>query len=127
MIPYLLWVTALHPQVLPEPSSYSKSEKELGDEYIRKNKHQRRAGIVLLVAGVGMASLGASSSGLDTPGVNSLFYLGTAGALCSVPLFLSAAKNKGKGEMYLRMQGVPIANGKGKKIRAIGIGIRLGK
>lgn len=127
MIPYLLWVTALHPQTLPDPPSYSKSDKELGDEYIRKNKHQRRTGFVLLVASVGVATLSASSSGLDTPGGNSLFYLGTAGALCSVPLFLSAAKNKDKGEMYLRMQSMPVANGKGKKIGAIGIGIRLGK
>jgi hypothetical protein len=127
LIIHLMWVISLHPQVLPDPSSYSKSDKELSDEYLRKNRHQRRTGIVLLVAGVGIASLGASTSELNMQEVNPLFYLGTVGALGSVPLLLSAAKNKERGELLLRMQSMPMAGGKDKKIRSVGIAIRLGK
>lgn len=124
---HLLWVNALHPQVLPEPSTYSKGDKELSDDYLRKNKHQRRTAIVLLVTGVGLASLGASASELNVQDVSPLFYLGSAGALCSVPLFLSAAKNRGRGELLLRMQSMPVADRKGRRIAGIGIGIHLNK
>lgn len=127
MIFHLLWVAPVHPQVLPEPSSYNKSDKELSDEYLRKNKHQRRTGMVLLIAGVGLASLGASSGEFNAQGSNTMLYIGTIGAMGSVPLFLSAAKNKEKGELLLRMQSMPLAGGQGRKVTGVGIGIRIGK
>jgi hypothetical protein len=127
LILHLLWATAPHPQVLPDPSSYNRTDKELSDEYLRKNRHQRRTGIVLLVAGVGLASLGASSVEMNTSGSSTMLYLGAMGAIGSVPLFLSASKNKEKGELLLRMQSMPLAGGKREKILGLGVGIRLGK
>jgi hypothetical protein len=123
---HLLWVTSAHPQVLPDPSSYNKTDKELSDEYLRKNRHQRRTGLILLVAGVGIASLGASNSELHTTGASTMLYLGAMGAMGSVPLFLSASKNKEKGELLLRMQSMPLAGGKRGKVVGLGVGIRLG-
>lgn len=127
LILHLLWVTAPHPQVLPDPSSYNKADKELSDEYLRKNRHQRRTGIMLLVAGVGLASLGASTSEPDSPGSSTMLYLGALGAMGSLPLFMSASKNKEKGELLLRMQSAPVAGGKSRRMVGLGVGIRLGK
>lgn len=127
LVLHLLWVTAPHPQVLPNPSSYNKADKELSDEYLRKNRHQRRTGIVLLIAGVGLASLGASSGEMDTQGASMMLYLGAMGAMGSVPLFLSASKNKEKGELLLRVQSMPLAGAKSRKVMGMGVGIRLGK
>lgn len=127
LILHLLWATAALPQVLPDPSSYSKGDKELSDEYLRKNRHQRRTGIVLLVAGVGLASLGASGNELNTSGSSTMLYLGAMGAIGSVPLFMSASKNKEKGELLLRMQSMPVAVGKHRRTMGLGIGIRLGQ
>lgn len=120
-------MTAPYPQVLPEPSSYNKTDKELSDEYLRKNRHQRRTGIVLLVAGVGLASLGASSVEKNAAGSSTMLYLGAMGAIGSLPLFMSASKNKEKGELLLRMQSMPVAGAKSRKMMALGVGIRLGR
>jgi hypothetical protein len=123
----LLWMLPLHPQVLPEPSTYSKSDKESAAQYLEKNKHQRRTGILLLVAGVGLASFAASTGELDATGPSSFLYVGALGALGSVPLFISAAKNKTRGDLLLRMQSMPLANGSGRKVTGVGVGLRLGK
>lgn len=116
----------LHPQVLPDPPSYSKSDKESAAQFLEKNKHQRRTGILLLVAGVGLASFAASTSELDATGSNSLLYVGALGAIGSVPLFISASKNKTRGDLLLRMQSMPLANGKSRKVTSIGIGLPFG-
>jgi len=123
---HFLWVLSLHPQVLPDPSSYSKSDKESAAQYLEKNKHQRRTGILLLVAGVGLASFAASSADLDATGSNSLLYVGALGALGSIPLFISASKNKTRGDLLLRMQSMPLATGTGRKLTSIGIDLPLG-
>jgi hypothetical protein len=123
----LVWMFPLHPQVLPEPLTYSKSDQKSAAEYLQKNKQQRRAGIIMLVGGIGLASLGASSSAQDAPGYNALVYLGTLGAVGSLVLFNSAAKNKSRGEMLLRMQSAPLAISKARKIPSVGIRVRLGK
>lgn len=120
-------MTAPYPQVLPDPSSYNKTDKELSDEYLRRNRHQRRTGIILLVAGVGLASLGASNSELDASGSSTMLYLGAMGAIGSVPLFMSASKNKERGELLLRMQSMPVAGGKRSKVVGVGVGLRLSK
>lgn len=124
---HLLWVSAAHPQVLPDPPSYNKTDKELSDEYLRKNRHQRRTGIMLLVAGVGLASLGASGNELNASGSSTMLYLGAMGAIGSVPLLMSASKNKEKGELLLRMQSMPVAGGKRGKMVGLGVGFRLGR
>lgn len=124
---HLVWMLPLHPQVLPDPLTYSKSDKESATEYLQRNKHQRRAGIIMLVGGIGLASLGASSTDQDASGTNALVYLGSLCAVGSLVLFNSAAKNKNRGEMLLRMQSAPLALSKTKKIPSVGIRVRLGK
>jgi hypothetical protein len=127
LIIHLLWMTAPYPQVLPDPSSYSKTDKELSDEYLRKNRHQRRTGILLLVAGVGLASLGVSSTEFETGGSPTMLYLGAMGAMGSVPILLSASKNKARGELLLRMQSMPVAGTKRGRVMGVGVGYRLGE
>ena len=123
----LIWMLPLHPQVLPEPATYRKSDKELAAEYLQKHKHQRRTGIVLLIGGIGLATLGASSSDWATSGSSSLVYVGTLATLSSLPFFVSASKNKEQGNLLLRMQSAPLAGGKTRKIPTLGVQVRLGK
>jgi len=120
---HLLWMLTVHPQVLPEPSTYSKSDKEAAAQYLEKNKQQRRAGIVLLVAGVGLASIAASGEKYAS-GNDALIYVGSIAALGSMPLFVSASRNKARGDLLLRMQGMPLVNG--RKLTGIALGLRLG-
>ena len=123
---HLVWMLPLHPQVHPEPSTYSKSDQTAAAEYLQKNKHQRRAGFIMLVAGIGLASVGASGGDWDNPGSNTLVYVGTLSAVGSLVLFNSADRNKHRGEMLLRMQSAPLAISKSKKILSLGIRVWLG-
>lgn len=82
------------------------------EDYLKKSKSQRNAGIALAVTGVGLAVIGGAvwmegfstgfnwiepSSGGEEMGTGeALFVLGAVTTLCSVPCFIAAAKNKRK-------------------------------
>jgi hypothetical protein len=71
--------------------------------------------------------VGASGKDWDNPGSNTLVYVGTLSAVGSLVLFNSAARNKHRGEMLLRMQSAPLAGSKSKKILSLGIRLQLGE
>ena len=125
-IPLLFWVLPLHPQVLPNPAALAQSDKEVSKAYLQKTKHQKAIGLALLIAGIGVASVGASTMELDTPGANAYIYLGNFVALGSIPFFVSAAKNKDRAELVLRRDPLPLAAAR-YKTTSLGISIPLNK
>ncbi len=87
------------------------SDKELGIYYLQKNKKQKTTGWILLGGGLAASTIGAVTiqpfRESNASGV--LLAVGYVSALASVPLFISAAKNKGSAEILLRNENVPLS------------------
>lgn len=100
-------------QVNQQPSP-KMTDPELGHYYLNKSKKQKTTGFILM--GVGLAAWfgGAAMMVQDDLEGNSIdngavvMYLGFGATVASVPLFISAAKNKGRAEILLRYENVPV-------------------
>jgi hypothetical protein len=110
------------------------SDVELGHQYLKKSKSQKTAAWILLGAGtIGVIASAAvitdnyyESSGT---GSEAIYFLSSMSMIASVPLFITAAKNKGRAEILLRYENVPLSRYQPsvKGVPALGIRIPLGR
>src|SRR5215203_675829 len=79
------------------------SDYDLGTYYLKQNKQQKTIGWVLLGAGVALTIVGAQQTANDlfseSSGGETLLIIGNLSTIASIPLFLSAAKNRGRAEI----------------------------
>jgi hypothetical protein len=105
---------SMSPAQVNQPPTPKMTDTELGHYYLNKSKKQKTTGFILM--GVGLAAWfgGAAMMVEDDLEGNSIdngaavMYLGFGATVASVPLFISAAKNKGRAEILLRYENVPV-------------------
>lgn len=105
------------------------SDYELGLEYLKRNRQQKTIAWIMLAGGIGLYAAGASQWDLysQTTGADAMIVAGTLATLGSIPLFIIAAKNKGRANILLRRQNVPLTHAPGTQLTSVGLAIKLGK
>ena len=102
------------------------SDMELGQYYLSKSKSQKTIGWVLLGAGIALYIGGIlvyeNSDLEESSGTDAMILIGSIASIASIPLFINGAKNKGRAEILLRNQNIPMGF---KHTRGIAIGIAL--
>ena len=106
------------------------SDLELGQYYLSKSKSQKTIGWILLGGGLalyigGIATYSDLYDDQDTE-AGIMVLTGSIATIASIPLFITAAKNKGRAEILLRNQNIPLGF-KSSKGLSVGIGIPIGK
>ena len=106
------------------------SDLELGQYYLSKSKSQKTIGWILLGGGLalyigGIATYSDIYDDQDTEAAV-MVLTGSIATIASIPLFITAAKNKGRAEILLRNQNVPMGFKSGRGL-SIGIGLPIGK
>lgn len=114
-------------QKASDPVLEKMSDLELGQYYLQKNKTQKTWGWILLGGGLGISTIALSNWELDSGGgTDALIVIGQVAAIASIPIFINAAKNKGRAEILLRNQNVPISKAR-LNYSSIGVGIPIGR
>ena len=107
------------------------SDYDLGIHYLKQSKQQRTIGWILLGTGLTLSIIGANQVSNDffdeSTGGEALLLIGNLAAIGSIPLFISAAKNKGRAEILLRNQNVPMTGSSGTRVLSVGLAIPFGK
>ena len=106
------------------------SDLELGQYYLSKSKSQKTIAWILLGGGMALyiGGIAAYSDIYDDQDTEAavMALTGSIATIASIPLFITAAKNKGRAEILLRNQNVPMGF-KSSRGLSIGIGIPIGK
>lgn len=115
----------------PKDSLRKLTDYDLGTYYLKQSKQHKTIGWVLIGAGVTLAIIGSQQIVNDLftesgEGVT-LLILGNLSTIASVPLFLSAAKNRGRAEILLRNQNIPLTNVSGTRLISVGVAVPLRK
>jgi hypothetical protein len=118
-------------QQLPQKTTPGLSDVELGQFYLQKSKSQKTGAWILLAAGVALQVAGSVSYADNlfeesTSGADAMMLGGTIASIASIPLFISAAKNKGRAEILLRQQNIPMSFFRGRQT-AVGLALRIGR
>ena len=126
----MLLLVAGYTQQLPQTSARM-TDAELGQFYLQKSKSQKTIAWVLLVAGAALQVAGSVSYADNlfeesTSGADAMMIVGSLASIVSIPLFISAAKNKGRAEILLRHENIPMSFSPRKRMN-IGIAIALGR
>ena len=105
------------------------NDYDLGTYYLKKSKQQKTIGWILLGAGVSLTIVGGQQVSKDifseSSGGEALMLIGNLSALASIPVFLSAAKHRGRAEILLRNQNIPLTHVSGTRLTSIGVAIPL--
>jgi hypothetical protein len=112
-------------------TSKSLSDRDLGLYYLKQNKKQKTIAWILLGGGLIVEFIGSAQYSNDIFSESSdgeaLMIIGSLSTIASVPLFISAAKNKGRAEILLRNQNIPISRSSGTRVLSVGLAIPLGR
>lgn len=79
-------------------------------DYLHKSKSQKTVGFVMLGIGAGLVAVAAPGN-VDFDTLGALVVVAGAAALVSIPLFISAAKNKRRARaasVQLKMRKIPV-------------------
>lgn len=131
----IIGISFCHAQVNPQPPQ-KMTDSELGHYYLDKAKKQKTWGFVLMGAGLAgwiggaMAAADGSVYEEDTnDGATAIMLLGFGCTVASIPFMVNSAKNKGRAEILLRYENVPVGYipNAPANYPAVGIRIPLGK
>lgn len=126
----------LNAQVNPGEIQKPMTDFELGQYYKQKSKNQKTTGWVLLVGGAALITGGmliADNASLDEDvaiaGASIALLGGTASMIASIPVFISASRNKGRAEILLKQNNIPLSleSKRNIPVKSLGIGIRISK
>jgi hypothetical protein len=139
----LLVVFAGNVQPLPQQAAVSKSDAELRQFYLQKAKHQKTAGLVFLIGGLGLMAAGIGQADTDwtinlfpnssTPLRESkqkglgLFIAGGISTLTSLPFILASGRNRRKAHMISGYQSTSYTPGLQPKQTTLGIAFPIGR
>ena len=103
------------------------NDYDLGNYYLKQSKQQKTFGFVLLGGGITLTIIGGNKIANDifskSTGGEALMLIGTLASVASIPVFLSASKNKGKAKILLRNQNIPLTNISGTRLLSVGLAI----
>ena len=112
-------------------STKNLSDRDLGLYYLKQSKTQKTIGWVLLGSGLVMELIGSAQYNEDLFSEGSdgeaLMLIGSLSTIASVPLFIMGAKNKGRAEILLRNQNIPLTHSSGSRLLSVGLAIPLGR
>jgi hypothetical protein len=127
----------LNAQVTTDKSTQKPlTDFELGQYYHQKSKKMKNTGWALLGAGAGLVAgsmLIAGNADFENEvawiGSSIAFIAGTGSMIASIPVFVSGAKNKGRAEILLRENNIPLSleSKRNIPVRSVGIGIPIRK
>jgi hypothetical protein len=130
-------ISNLNAQVNPDKQiQRPMTDFELGQYYNQKSKKLKNTGWTLLGVGAGLITtsivVAANADYYNDAAFvfSSIAILaGTGSMIASIPVFVAGAKNKGRAEILLRHDNVPISMEKSRNIplNSVGIGISIGK
>jgi hypothetical protein len=128
---FLLLCTGLQAQQTPQKPFQSMTDPELGLYYLQKNKRQKTTGWILLGGGLALYTAGIVSFSNNiwsesTGGAEVLALAGSLSMIACIPVFITAAKNKGRAEILLRNQNIPLGRLPAKQL-SLGIAVALGR
>ena len=127
----LVSCTTMQAQEVPEKNSGKMSDLDLGNYYLKKSKTLKTAawvtlGVGLILSVAGEISYENSFWTESTSGAEAMMLTGTLATIASVPLFIAAARNKGRAEILLRHENVPIGIYRENRF-SLGIALALGR
>lgn len=116
------------------PPGYSKtrmSDGELGQFYLQKSKSEKTKAWIFLVGGAALQIAGTVSYANNffeesTTNADVMMLVGSLASGVSIPWFISAAKNKGRAEILLRHENIPLSFSHGKQMN-LGIALSIGR
>lgn len=130
-------ITNLNAQVNPNMQIQKPmTDLELGQYYSQKSKKLKNTGWTLLGIGAGLVTSSILIAGnADFENEVAFTYsaiallAGTGSMIASIPVFVAGAKNKGRAEVLLRQDNIPLSLERSRNIplKSIGIGIPIGK
>lgn len=131
LLSIVLFCTGLRAQQTGDRSLKSMTDPELGRYYLQKSRSQKTIGWVLLGGGLalytaGVASFSNSIFTESTAGSEVMILAGSLSTIACIPLFITAAKNKGRAEILLRHENVPLGMVPGKRL-SLGLTVPLGR
>ena len=105
----LVCATIVSAQVAPGAAPKQMTDRELGEFYLKKSKGQKTTGWALLGGGMVMYVVGISVAVNDDSGTGAVAaLLGSFATVASIPFFISSARNKGRAEVLLRHENIPL-------------------
>jgi hypothetical protein len=129
-------ISNINAQVNPNDIQKPMTDIELGQYYQQKSKKLKTTGWVLLGAGAGLFTssilIANNSNYYNDASFNFsvfAFLIGTGSMVASIPVFVAGSKNKGRAEILLRQNNIPISLESNRNIplKSVGIGISIGK
>lgn len=112
-----------------KPSPTRMSDRDLGLAYLQKSRSLKIAGWSLFGGGIILSTIGLNQT-YDLFSSNSgetLSVIGSLMTIASVPCFIIGAKNKGRAEILLRNENMPISfkQGSPRNFPALALNIHL--
>jgi hypothetical protein len=130
-------LTNLNAQVNPDNDVQKPmTDFELGQYYNQKSKKLKNTGWTLLGVGAGLITTSIVVAGNADFSNDAAFVFssiailaGTGSMIASIPVFVAGAKNKGRAEILLRHDNIPLSLERSRNIhlKSVGIGISIGK
>ena len=106
--------------------------KDLSKYYLQKSRDQRAGAIVLMAGGVALGIFGGLGTihlmeKNDNSGAYTMIGFGAVSFLSSIPLFISASKNKMRAMMVVRTQQIDVPSSTSLRQTSVGLLIPLGR
>jgi hypothetical protein len=130
-------INNLNAQVNPDQQiQRPMTDFELGQYYNQKSKKLKNTGWTLLGIGAGLFTTSLVVAGNADYYTEAAFVFstiailaGTGSMIASIPVFVAGAKNKGRAEILLRHDNIPLSLERSRSIhlKSVGIGISIGK
>lgn len=109
----------------------NRNDYESGKYYLKQSKQQKTIGWVLFGAGATLMIVGSHKMANDLSSKSAdgevLALGGLLLSVASIPVFLSAAKNKGKAKILLSNQNIPLTHVSGTRLISVGVAVPLHK
>lgn len=106
--------------------------KDLSQHYLQKSRDQKVGAFILLAGGLTLGVLGGLGTNLleGEPNISTAYTMigfGAVSFLSSIPLFISASKNKMRAMMVIRTQQIDVPSSTSLRQTSVGLLIPLGR
>ena len=107
------------------------NDYDLGTYYLKQSKQQKTIGWVLSGVGVTLTTVGViqvtNNLFTESHSGEAAMLAGVISIIATIPLYLSAAKNRRKAKTLLHNQNIPLTHVSGTRLISVGVAIPLRK